>query len=226
MTKIGINIKKIRAIKGYSQQYFAELFDLSRGNISSYEENRAEPKLESVIRIANYFSIPLQDFIEKKLTVNEILKFNADKLHEEEDRLTKLQLCEVPYINEHVFMKCNHKEMQFTDLSLFPKLVLPETANHHLLALAFSSNIPHHAAVTGFHLHDILVFEEVTDQNFHLCANKVGLYIDADELMLGQFISKGVKLTLVLNELKKSIFRLDATQQFWRLFAVYHHVID
>ena len=82
MTRIGANIKKIRTAKGLSQLAFAELFELTRGNISSYEENRAEPRLETALRIANYFCIPLEAFITRTLTINEILQFNGDKLLE------------------------------------------------------------------------------------------------------------------------------------------------
>ena len=67
MTQIGKNIKKIRSVNGLSQQSFADLFSLTRGNISSYEESRAEPKIEVMIKIANYFGIPLSDLIEQDL---------------------------------------------------------------------------------------------------------------------------------------------------------------
>ena len=83
MTKIGANIKKVRTTKGISQQAFADLFALTRGNISSYEENRAEPKIETVIQIANHFNIPLNQFITQNLSIHEILKYNGDKLIEE-----------------------------------------------------------------------------------------------------------------------------------------------
>ena len=76
MTNIGNNIKKLRKVRGLSQQAFADLFNLSRGNISSYEELRAEPKIETVMIIANYFGIPLQSLIQENLSVNQILNFS------------------------------------------------------------------------------------------------------------------------------------------------------
>lgn len=75
MTYFGTNLKKIRQIKGLSQQAFAELIDLNRGVISSYEEGRAEPKIETLLRIANYFGIPTDDIISKPLTVNQLANF-------------------------------------------------------------------------------------------------------------------------------------------------------
>lgn len=75
MTYFGTNLKKIRQIKGLSQQAFAELIDLNRGVVSSYEEGRAEPKIETLLRIANYFGIPIDDIISKPLTVNQLANF-------------------------------------------------------------------------------------------------------------------------------------------------------
>lgn len=77
MGHIGKNIKKIRNVKGLSQQAFADLFELTRGNISSYEEMRAEPKIDILLEIAKYFGIPLEDFIQKDLSVNEMLHFKS-----------------------------------------------------------------------------------------------------------------------------------------------------
>ena len=75
MTEIGYNIKKIRAVKKLNQSQFAELFGVKRANIGSYEEQRAEPKLDLIIAISDYFKISVDDLIRKKLSVNEILHF-------------------------------------------------------------------------------------------------------------------------------------------------------
>ena len=77
MQAINKNIKKLRSLKGLSQSDFAKLFDLSRANIGSYEEGRAQPKIDAVTRIANYFSISLDDFVNKELSVNDLSGFNA-----------------------------------------------------------------------------------------------------------------------------------------------------
>jgi transcriptional regulator with XRE-family HTH domain len=57
MSLFGANIKKIRQVKGLSQKTFADLLDLNRGVISSYEEGRAEPKIETILKVANHFSL-------------------------------------------------------------------------------------------------------------------------------------------------------------------------
>jgi transcriptional regulator with XRE-family HTH domain len=225
MTKIGANIKKIRTTKGLSQQAFADLFELTRGNISSYEESRAEPRIETVIRIANYFCIPLDHFITEIITINEILKFNGDKLIEEESNIMRRQLHEVPFINDNIYIKCAFGELPYNDWNAFPKLVLPESNNSHLIALTFNSNIPHHESTQHYQTHDVLVFEEVTQQNVHLCQHKPGLYITGKEIIIGRYEIKETRIELVLNDFKKLHFDFKQVMVFWRLFAVYQHVL-
>lgn len=223
MTKIGANIKKIRTTKGLSQQAFAELFELTRGNISSYEESRAEPRIETVIRIANYFCIPVDRFITDQLTINEILKFNGDRLIEDENHLINLQLREVPFMNDSIYLKCCYQELQFTDFAAFPRLVLPESNKNELLALTYNTTIPHHESLPAYQVHDVLVFEEVNRDNIHLCQHKTGLYTADREIILGQFQLQSQEINLVLNDFRKQVFDFAHRRRFWRLFSTYRH---
>lgn len=76
MTHIGQNIKKIRSAKKLSQTDFATIFSLSRGSVGAYEEGRAEPKIDTIIQIANYFGLSIDLLLNKELTVNELFSFN------------------------------------------------------------------------------------------------------------------------------------------------------
>jgi len=77
----GKNIKKIRSIKKLSQQAFAEMFGLKRSNIGSYEEERAEPKLEIIIKIAEHFNISVDSLVNREITVNELYNFHLPDEH-------------------------------------------------------------------------------------------------------------------------------------------------
>ncbi|MEP5132314.1 helix-turn-helix domain-containing protein, partial [Nonlabens ulvanivorans] len=99
MSFFGKNIKKIRGIKSLSQQAFADLFDLKRGTLGAYEEGRSEPKIETIIKIANYFSISIDDILTAELTVNQLLKFN-DRLTLTPEELEREQFAQVPCITE------------------------------------------------------------------------------------------------------------------------------
>lgn len=76
MSFIGKNIKKIRTLKKLSQSEFAKIFDLNRGNISAYEEERAEPKINTIVQIANTFGVSVDLLITNELTANELYSLN------------------------------------------------------------------------------------------------------------------------------------------------------
>lgn len=82
-----------------SQQAFANLLDLTRGNMSSYEEYRADPIIEVVMKIANFFGIPLSDFIEKGLSVNELLHYNAELVLDTKKLKIAQQLIKISFID-------------------------------------------------------------------------------------------------------------------------------
>jgi transcriptional regulator with XRE-family HTH domain len=75
MSHFGFNIKKIRGIRGLTQQQLAEKLDVTRGSISSYEEGRAEPKIETILKSAEYFGLSVEALLREKLTVNQLIGF-------------------------------------------------------------------------------------------------------------------------------------------------------
>lgn len=77
MSFFGTNIKKIRQVKGLSQKAFADLLDLNRGVISSYEEGRAEPKIETILKVANHFSLDLDKLLTEALQTAQLLNVSG-----------------------------------------------------------------------------------------------------------------------------------------------------
>ncbi len=61
-----------------TQTEFAKIFDLKRTALGSYEEGRAEAKIDTIIKIADYFNLTLDELIRKELTVNDIFHFKSD----------------------------------------------------------------------------------------------------------------------------------------------------
>lgn len=72
MSLFGTNIKKIRQVKGLSQKAFADLFDLNRGVISSYEEGRAEPKMETILKVAGHFNLTLDKLLTEPVQASQL----------------------------------------------------------------------------------------------------------------------------------------------------------
>ncbi|QES92466.1 helix-turn-helix transcriptional regulator [Empedobacter brevis] len=219
MTKIGENIKKLRQVKNLTQQAFADLFDVSRGNISSYEEKRAEPRIETIFRIAKYFSIPIGHLIEKNLTVNEILHF--DNYFEEADMSRNVKnLSAIPFLSREIIQT---KKELFSNLSNYPSIYFPIYNSHQFIALEYSSTIPSPIDFTEDES-TILFFEHLEVERLHLVNDKFGLYLDEEEIFVGKFIQQENQLILELNQWKQIVFDVDKIQHFYQFYAVYKKV--
>ena len=79
MSYVGKNIRKLRAVKKLSQAAFAELFGLARPSVGAYEEGRSEPKMETLIQIAQHFGLSVDLLLTKELTLNELYNFDIFK---------------------------------------------------------------------------------------------------------------------------------------------------
>jgi transcriptional regulator with XRE-family HTH domain len=57
------NLKYLRQLSKLSQEELALNIGLNRGNIASYENGSAEPKLENLIKIANFFNTDMSSLL-------------------------------------------------------------------------------------------------------------------------------------------------------------------
>ncbi len=222
MTQIGKNIKKLRNTRGLSQQAFAELFGLSRGNISSYEEMRAEPRIETVLQIAKYFGIPVQEFIEKELSVNDLLHYNTRLVLEAGKLKTAGSLTEIPYLSAAALPDylANYRDEEF--INQLPRLVLPTHSAFRQIALEVANEelMPVEIRINQG---DLLVCEEVRRENAHRLIHRLGISIGTDsEIRYGIYREKGKKVILSLNEWIHYPFNIeDDKTQYWVLKGVY-----
>jgi transcriptional regulator with XRE-family HTH domain len=79
MTKISNNIKYLRSEKGLSQTAMAEAVGLKRGNIASYEKKLAQPSIENLVKIADFFGVDIHQI------VNEDLQYASTKVTHEKN---------------------------------------------------------------------------------------------------------------------------------------------
>ncbi|MFY0686795.1 MAG: LexA family transcriptional regulator [Cyclobacteriaceae bacterium] len=115
---VGQNIKKIRQARKISQAEFASLFNLARPSIGAYEEGRSEPKIETLIQMANHFNISIDVLLNRELTVSDIYSF--DKVNKKLDRVhnlkeTSKRTASVPIvnINQYVDYLVNYQNNDF-----------------------------------------------------------------------------------------------------------------
>ncbi|GAA4276888.1 helix-turn-helix domain-containing protein [Aquimarina mytili] len=159
MSFFGKNIKKIRSVKGLSQQAFAELFDLKRGTLGAYEEGRSEPKIETIIKIANYFSITIDNILTHELTVNQLLKFKGD-LTTYAENVKREQFALIPCITDGTsseYITLYDKENFVKEL---PTIQLPVNPAKEFRGYTVS-NLEMTSHDKGFYPKDIVIGEKV-----------------------------------------------------------------
>ena len=61
------NIKLLRKYKKLSQEELGQHLGLNRGNIASYENGSAEPKICNLLRMASFFGVSIIDLAERDL---------------------------------------------------------------------------------------------------------------------------------------------------------------
>ena len=66
MSVLAQNIRFLRKQKGLTQAQLAEKVGLNRSVVAAYEEKRAEPRLQTLLLIAKYFDISLDDLVLKE----------------------------------------------------------------------------------------------------------------------------------------------------------------
>ena len=81
MTKISSNLKFLRSQKGLSQTAMAEAVGLKRGNIASYEKELAQPSIENLVKIADFFGVDIHQIVNDDLQQLESHKEMSDKVH-------------------------------------------------------------------------------------------------------------------------------------------------
>jgi transcriptional regulator with XRE-family HTH domain len=75
MSKISSNIKHLRQLKKWSQEQLANALDSSRAKIGSYEEERCDPPVETLIKISNLFHVSIDTLIKCDLRTTESTSF-------------------------------------------------------------------------------------------------------------------------------------------------------
>jgi transcriptional regulator with XRE-family HTH domain len=69
MTFISGNLRFLRKLKGLTQEQFAQKAGIKRSLVGAYEEGRAEPNLENLIKFTQILEVSVQDIITRDISV-------------------------------------------------------------------------------------------------------------------------------------------------------------
>ena len=216
MSFFGKNIRKIRAAKKLSQTAFADLFNLKRASIGAYEEGRAEAKIDTVIEIANYFKLTLNQLLEKEITLNEIYHLSNFK-----NAYNETISNEIPFVKEDNFKEFIIKFDNKKYLNSLEKLVIP---NSHNCSVAFEylgdkmssfySNIKHT---------DILVCQHIDVLNIKIIEeNTIVVIVCNDNVLIGRFLSVKNKIIVKYDNLdyKQDEITFDKIKKIYQVKKV------
>ncbi|MET1258578.1 helix-turn-helix transcriptional regulator [Flagellimonas sp. DF-77] len=226
MSFFGKNIKKIRSVQNMSQQAFSEIFDLKRATLGAYEEQRSEPKIDTIIKIANYFSITIDDLLTNELTVNELLKFKADLTTDStkivNDRFPEIGCVTGTYISDYPF---SYEDEAF--LKGLPKLQLPVDRPDSSRAFEVQ-NLEMTHLDRGFYPKDIIIGEAVTKKDFKKVEK--GAYcvvVTAEALIFRRFFFSSGEITLKTDHknIVDIVMPVSAIKELWEIRQVFCHRI-
>lgn len=196
MSKIGNNIRKIRSVKNLNQSDFADLFELKRSSIGAYEEGRAEPKINTVIEIANYFGISTDDLLTKELSVNDLYRFDIfredlanDTKHNLTPSTVPVDLIQIPYISTNI-RKQYLKERKLSEVK--DQITLPMNKGFNYIAIEITDNSMFHNE-TGINTNDILIGikpEKLSPSNVQV--GKVYIFETDQDILIREVIQKNL----------------------------------
>ncbi|WP_435262593.1 XRE family transcriptional regulator [Tenacibaculum sp. nBUS_03] len=75
MKNISKNIRHLRHLRELTQEQFADEIQITRSRVSSYEEGRSEPPIETLIVISDYFKLPIDVLVKNDLTYSKETSF-------------------------------------------------------------------------------------------------------------------------------------------------------
>ncbi len=189
----GKNLKKIRSVHGLSQQQFAEMFDLKRATLGAYEEGRSNPKMETLMKIANHFSLDLEELLTKELTVNRLLKFN-EHITVTSDALKNEAFDAIPCVTTKYkidFLKALSKNAKPN----LPAISLPFVSGANKLAFVIDD-----ASMSGespsFLPKDTVIGEKIPIENAASANGKLALIATKDNLLFRNISVHDNSLTL------------------------------
>lgn len=84
MKKISKNIAHLRHLRGVSQEYLANDLNITRSRLSSWEEHRAEPPIDLIVKLSEYFNVSIDSLLKIDLTkvkdLRDLLKIGGNRI--------------------------------------------------------------------------------------------------------------------------------------------------
>ncbi|WP_417444441.1 helix-turn-helix domain-containing protein [Joostella sp.] len=225
MSLFGKNIRKIRSLKSMSQHAFADLFDLKRGTLGAYEEGRSEPKIDTIIKIANYFSIPIDHLLTKELTVNELLKFRGGVERYNTEISNQLFFKRIPCIPSERIKEYSENFNNTDYIENIPYVLLPITEGSEMRSFIIN-NLEMSKNNKGFYPKDVVIGSKVDNLSPEIIQDgKLYITVLKEEVIFRRIFISNTKITLRADHpgVEDIILKLTDIKELWRVDYVFYH---
>ncbi len=211
--------------KNISQAEFATLFDLARASIGAYEEGRSEPKIDTIIQIANTFRLSIDVLLRRELTVGEIYSFGlvneklnkAHKLSEKGRAPTLSQ--EIALVKGEDFVNYIVRRDNQDFIRELPIIAIPKQDGKDLRAFEMQgSEMEYHQQ--GLHHGDILIARKHDMNKIHKLTNKVLVVISEARIIIRR-LGNTNPITLICDDPNYPAIEMKDIEEIWEVIAVY-----
>tara|TARA_B100000809_G_C15115828_1_gene522388 strand:- start:863 stop:1606 length:744 start_codon:yes stop_codon:yes gene_type:complete len=218
MSFFGKNVKKIRGVKRLSQQAFADIFLLKRATLGAYEEGRSEPKIDTIIKVANYFSISIDVMLTKEITVNQLLSFNGG-ITTDVNQVVKAGFVEVPFVSK---LNCEAFIFDFKkseSYQLLPKISVPIQKMNGMLAFAVQ-DLMMVSNEEGLFPGDVIIAARLMPEN--IAEGDVVLILTNDTMFVRRYSKTALGYVLLADHVNipPVLIDFDAPIFFWKVSEV------
>lgn len=226
MSVIGNNIKKIRSVKKLNQQAFADMFEIKRASVGAYEEGRADPKIKTIIEIANKFGITLDLFMTKDLKVNDLYRFDIfredltkDVKHNLIPQRVVVDVLAIPFIRKADFERYLKSEDRGVFLSQVTAIQLPLARGKSYAAFEVLDHYMQ-TSLGGLAEGDIFIGESSKDLDVsQIEVGKVYLFEFKDTYVVRKVVAKNMSQLKLQGESDLAyleIYNLKDLTKIWR----------
>lgn len=147
------NIRCLRKRLNLSQEELANKIGLNRGNISSYENGSAEPKICNLLKLSNLFGVSMMDLTQQDLSKEEFLSTvnkNYQQISDGEKKIVEqfsLKAQEIEEVFKGLHTCCRFKTSNLGELPKDTQILLSNFEQLHEAAQTLLCN---HKALLDF----------------------------------------------------------------------------
>jgi len=152
MSNISKNIKFLRKKQYYTQETFAEALDIKRSLVGAYEEGRADPRINNLIKICELFKVSLDTFINVDVSELSDEELYSTKSNSENEQFKVLSITVDQHDRENIELVPQKASAGYTngyadpeyieELPKFQLPMLPRNATYRAFEISGDSMLP------------------------------------------------------------------------------------